>query len=472
MYSNKSLHQRIGEFFMSQTTDKGTASVSSEGRAAKQSDRPLYLVLAPWIIPVEPAGVVLEGHGLAFQNGRILAIEPAEILLKRFPDALRIERPDHVLMPGLVNLHCHAAMALLRGIADDLPLMAWLNDHIWPKEGAHVDPEFVYDGSRLAFAEALMSGTTTVNDMYFFPDAGGRAALALGLRVALGINVIEFPTRYAHDADEYIRKGLAARSQFLGEALISTTLAPHAPYTISDHTWRRMVTLADELDAPIHTHIHETVDEITGSLKEHRVRPLERLANLGVVSPRLISVHSVHYNASEIDYCARHGVHIAHCPASNLKLASGIAPIKAMLDAGLNVGIGTDGAASNNRLDMFAEMRLAALLAKGASGDATALSAHQAIRAATLNGARALALEHKIGSLEPGKDADMVALRLDTLATQPVFDAASHVVYAAGREHVTDVWVAGEQCVAGGELTRGDTQELRARVRYWGERLA
>jgi 5-methylthioadenosine/S-adenosylhomocysteine deaminase len=431
----------------------------------------ITLYLPRWLVPIEPAGTVLHQHALAVANGCILDCLPEGAALAKYPNATRVELPQHVLLPGLVNLHCHAAMALMRGVADDLALMPWLNDHIWPREGAHVDDGFVYDGSRLAFAEALLSGTTTINDMYFFPAAAGRAALELGVRAALGVNVIEFPTRYAADADDYITKGLETRSEFLGEPTLSFTMAPHAPYTISDSTWRRMVTLADELDVPIHTHIHETATEVEDSVRQHRMRPLERLANLGVVSPRLISVHSVHYNAAEIDYLARHGAHVAHCPASNLKLASGIAPITQMLATGINVGIGTDGAASNNRLDMFAETRLAALLAKGASGDATAFSAHQALAAATLGGAKALGLADKIGSLAVGKAADMIAVRLDDLATQPVFDPVSHLVYAAGREHVSHVWVAGEPRVAVGQLLDFDTGELLQRVGHWAKRL-
>jgi 5-methylthioadenosine/S-adenosylhomocysteine deaminase len=430
------------------------------------------LFLPRWLVPVEPAGAVLTDHALAVADGCILDCLPRADALVKYPAAARVELADHVLLPGLVNLHCHAAMALMRGLADDLALMTWLNEHIWPREGAHVDEGFVFDGSRLAFAEALLSGTTTVNDMYFYPGAAARAALSLGCRTAIGINVIEFPTRYAADADDYIAKGLAVRSDFLGERLLSFTMAPHAPYTISDGTWRRMVTLADELDVPIHTHIHETATEVEDSLRLHRVRPLERLANLGVVNPRLISVHSVHYNAAEIDYLARHGAHVAHCPASNLKLASGIAPIARMLEAGINVGIGTDGAASNNRLDMFAEMRLAALLAKGASGDATVLSAHRALAAATMGGALALGLADKIGSLSPGKWADMIAVRLDSIATQPVFDPVSHLVYAAGREHVSHVWVGGDARVVDGALVGVDTADLLQRAHAWGARLA
>jgi 5-methylthioadenosine/S-adenosylhomocysteine deaminase len=448
-----------------------TPRVTSPSQPLPASGVP-QLLLPRWIVPIEPYGVVLTDAALLVADGKIVELGDRLAMLSRHPDAHRVELAEHCLLPGLVNLHCHAAMTLLRGLADDLALMTWLNEHIWPKEGRYVDDRFVFDGSRLAFAEALLSGTTTVNDMYFFPEAAARAALATGIRCALGINIIEFPTRYAHDADEYIAKGLAARSAFLGEPTLTWTLAPHAPYTISDPTWRRVVTLAEELEVPIHTHIHETADEIAGSLKEYRVRPLERLANLGVVSPRLISVHSVHYDNEEIDYVARHGVHIAHCPASNLKLASGIAPIAAMLAVGVNVGIGTDGAASNNRLDLLAEMRLAALLAKGASGDATAFSAHAALRAVTLGGAQALGLAHAIGSVVPGKAADLIAIRLDDLIVQPVYDPVSHLVYAASREHVSHVWVGGEARVWEHRPITFDPEAITVDIRSWQSRIA
>jgi 5-methylthioadenosine/S-adenosylhomocysteine deaminase len=430
------------------------------------------ILLPRWIIPVEPARVTLVEHALVIEESRIAALLPMTEARIRYPTAAEVSLPEHVLIPGLVNLHCHAAMVLMRGLSDDTPLMTWLNDHIWPAEAKHVDAEFVHDGTLLAMAEMLSAGITTVNDMYWYPSSGGRAALRAGMRAALSINIIEFPSRYAANVDEYFAKGLAARSEFAGEPLLGFTLGPHAPYTISDATFRRVVTLAEELDVPIHTHLHETQAEIEGSLKEHRVRPLERLANLGVVSPRLISVHSVHMDASEIDYCARNGVHVAHCPTSNLKLASGIAPIAAMQKAGINVGIGTDGAASNNRLDMMAETRLATLLAKCTAGDPTVMAAHEAIAAATINGARALGWADRIGSLLPGKDADLTAVRLDDLSVQPLYQPASHLINAAGRAQVSDVWIRGRRVVESHQVLTVDRQEVLAKARYWQARLA
>ena len=402
-------------------------------------------------MPVEPAGAVLEHHAVAVRDGAIERVLPASEALSAFGDYERVELPEHVLIPGLVNAHTHAAMSLMRGLADDLPLMRWLQEHIWPAETKHVSPRFVRDGTALACAEMLRGGITCFNDMYFYPEASLEAAREAGMRVALGLIVVDFPTAYASDPDDYLRKGLALRDREREEPLVSFCLAPHAPYTVSDPTFRHVATLAAELDLPVHLHVHETEHEIERSLAEHGVRPLERLRRLGLVEPALIAVHSVHLQESEIELLARHGCSVAHCPSSNLKLASGFAPIEALRKAGVNICLGTDGAASNNRLDLLAEMRTAALLAKAVARDASAFPAYAALRAATLGGARALGLGARIGSIEPGKRADLVALALRAPELAPCYDPVSHLVYAAGREHVTHVWVDGELRVSDAE---------------------
>ena len=428
---------------------------------------PTTLIEARWIIPVEPAGAVFERHAVVVRDGRIVELLAADAARQRYPDADVIELPDHALIPGLVNLHTHAAMTLLRGIADDLALMAWLQNHIWPAENRLVSDAFVYDGALLACAEMLRGGITCFNDMYFFPEATARAALQAGMRAALGIITIEQRSAYANDAQEYLAKGMALRDTLRDEPLLSFCLAPHAPFTVSDAAFAQIATYAGELDIPVHIHLHETAQELQDSCARHGVRPLARLEKFGLLGPGLIAVHAVHVNPEEISLLARHGCSVAHCPSSNLKLASGIAPITALLRAGVNVGIGTDGAASNNRLDLFAEMRLAALLAKGSSGDATAMPAHKALECATLGGARALGLQAKIGSIVPGKLADLTAVRLSAPELAPCYDPASHLIYAAGREHVTDVWVSGERRLTGGELTGLDLQAITARAAYW-----
>jgi 5-methylthioadenosine/S-adenosylhomocysteine deaminase len=414
-------------------------------------------------VPVEPAGRVLEGHTVVVGAGRIEAILPPEA---QHPDCALVDLPEHILIPGLVNAHTHAAMSLMRGLADDLPLMRWLEEHIWPAERQHVSAAMVRDGTLLACAEMLRGGITCFNEMYFFPEAALEAALAAGMRVAVGIIVIDLPTAYASDPDDYLRKGLALRDAQRDQPLASFCLAPHAPYTVSDATFRQVVMLAAELDLPVHLHLHETEDEIERSVKEHGVRPIERMRRLGILGPGLIAVHAVHLDKSEIALLASHACSVAHCPSSNLKLASGFAPVEALRKAGVNVCLGTDGAASNNRLDLLQEMRTAALLAKAVARDAQALPAHAALRAATLAGAQALGLGGVTGSIEPGKAADLTAIALRGPELTPCYDPVSHLVYAAGREHVTHVWVNGELRVRDGELQNGFAA-LDTRWRIW-----
>jgi 5-methylthioadenosine/S-adenosylhomocysteine deaminase len=426
---------------------------------------------AGWVLPVEPAGAVLADHSIVVEGGRIAAVVATAEADASFAPAERVRLPDHVLVPGLVNLHTHAAMSLMRGLADDLPLMRWLQEHVWPAESRHVSPEFVYDGTLLACAEMLRGGVTCANDMYFFPESAARAFLDAGMRASLGLIAIDFPSAYASDADDYLRRGLDCRDRLAGEALLSFCMAPHAPYTVGDPAFRRIATLAEELDLPVHVHVHETADEVAASTARHGCRPLERLERLGLLTERLIAVHAVHLEPAEIAALARAGASVAHCPSSNLKLASGFAPVAALLAQGVNVGIGTDGAASNNRLDLFQETRSAALLAKAVAGDAEAMPAHRALHCATLGGARALGLERSIGSIVPGKAADLAAVSLAGPETRPCFDPVSHVIYACGREQVTDVWVAGERVLRDRALARSEFRSLERRASLWQNRL-
>ena len=430
-----------------------------------------FLLQPRWIVPVDPPGQVLDRHALAVRDGRIEALLPTAEAAGRFASYERLDLPDHVLIPGLVNAHTHAAMSLMRGLADDLPLMRWLEDHIWPAEGRHVSPAMVRDGTLLACAEMLRGGITCFNDMYFFPEASLEAARGAGMRVALGIIVFEFPSAYASDAADYLRKGLALRDREGEDPLVSFCLAPHAPYTVSDASFRQVAKLAAELDLPVHVHLAETEDENRRSLAEHGMRPVERLRRLGLLGPGLIAVHAVHLEQQEIDLLGSHAASIAHCPSSNLKLASGFAPVEALRQAGANLCLGTDGAASNNRLDLFQEMRTAALLAKAVAGDAEALPAHAALRAATLGGAQALGIDEHAGSIAPGKAADLVAVALRGPELAPCYDPVSHLVYAAGREHVTHVWVNGEARVADGRLLPIVFSDLEKRAQLWQNAL-
>lgn len=402
------------------------------------------LIEARWLLPVVPSTVVLEYSAIAIKKGVI--VEICSILLARlkYTALSTVICDEHVVMPGLINLHTHAAMTLMRGLADDKPLMPWLNAHIWPAEKQVVSTRFVRDGSLLAAAEMLRGGVTTFNDMYFYPAATAEAVTQAGIRAQLGLVVLEFPTNYANDAEDYLSRGLDARDSWRDNPLITASIAPHAPYSVSDKTFSAVLTYAEQLGLGIHTHLHETLDEIKQSEAQYGVRPVQRLVDLGLLGPYLTAAHGVHLLPDEMALLAKHGCHIAHCPASNLKLASGIAEVTQLLKHQVNIGIGSDGAASNNRLDMFAEMRLAALLAKGVSGDAASVPAFAAIEMATINGAKALGLDEKVGSIEVGKLADLIAVKMTDIASQPCFDVISHLVYACSSNQVTHTWVAGQ----------------------------
>jgi 5-methylthioadenosine/S-adenosylhomocysteine deaminase len=430
------------------------------------------LVHARWIVPVDPSDRVLENHTLAIAHGHIVALLPSAEAKERFAAVEEISLPRHVLIPGLVNAHTHAAMTLLRGLADDLPLMSWLQDHIWPTEQRWVSPDFVRDGAELAIAEMLRGGTTCFADMYFFPEVTAQVARQAGMRAMLGMIVFDFPSPWGSGPEEYIRKGLDLRDQHKNDPLLGFVFAPHAPYTVSDPWLAKLQALADELDLPVHTHVHETAGEVEDSLKKHGKRPLARLSELGLVTPALMAAHMTQLTDEEIADVARNGISVVHCPSSNLKLASGFCPVAKLMKAGVNVAIGTDGAASNNTLDMLAEMKQTALLAKGVAGDPTVIPAATALRMATLNGAKALGLDKEFGSLTPGKWADITAIDLDAPETQPVHDVISTLVYAANREQVSDVWVAGRRLLQERRLLRSDLPELLKRAAAWGERIA
>jgi 5-methylthioadenosine/S-adenosylhomocysteine deaminase len=426
---------------------------------------------ARWVIPVEPQGAVLERHALLVRDGRIHALVPSADARRQYQAVETVELPNHALIPGFVNAHTHAAMTLLRGLADDLPLEPWLQQHVWPAESRWVGVEFVRDGSELAMAGMLRSGTTCFNDMYFFPEATAEVAQRCGLRACLGMIVVDFPSAWADSPREYLTKGTALRDQYKDDPLLSFAFAPHAPHTVAEPWLKEIRTLADELDVSIETHVHETAAEIQQSLQRYGKRPLTRLAGLGWLAPNFIAVHLTQVDDAEIAELARAGVHVVHCPESNLKLASGFCPVARLLAAGVNVALGTDGAASNNDLDMLAEMRCAALLAKGVAGDAAAVPAAAALRMATLNGARALGLEHDIGSLTPGKWADLTAIDMSVPECQPLYNPLSQLVYCASRRQVSDVWVAGRQLLRRGELTTLDLDAILKRAARWQRRI-
>ncbi|WP_416423013.1 TRZ/ATZ family hydrolase [Pseudomonas sp. App30] len=433
--------------------------------------QPLDLLLLPsWLVPVEPAGVVLKEHGLGVRDGNIVFIGPRAEALKLAAREVR-ELPGMLLTPGLVNAHGHAAMTLFRGLADDLPLMTWLQDHIWPAEGRWVDEAFVRDGTDLAIAEQLKGGVTCFSDMYFYPRAASERVHHSGMRAQISIPVLDFPIPGARSADEALHQGVELFSDLKHHPRISIAFGPHAPYTVGDANLEKIRVLADELDAAIQMHVHETAGEVEQALAQGGERPLARLGRLGLLGPRFQAVHMTQISEEDLALLVESNTSVVHCPESNLKLASGFCPVERLWQAGVNVAVGTDGAASNNDLDLLGETRTAALLAKAVAGNATALDAHRALRMATLNGARALGLEASIGSLEVGKAADMTAFDLSGLAQQPVYDPVSQLIYATGRDCVTHVWVGGTALLQDRALTRMDEQGLAATAAGWGQRI-
>lgn len=430
------------------------------------------VIHARWIVPVDGTDSVLDSHCIALCGGSIADICASSEGHVKYPHAAHQELPDHALMPGLVNAHGHAAMSLLRGIADDLPLMSWLQDHIWPLEGRWVSEKFVYHGTQLAIAEMLRGGTTCFADMYFFPEASAQAAVEAGIRVQLATPVIDFPTPWAANAEEGIHKTLELHDRWRNSELVSIAFGPHAPYTVSDEPLKKISMYADELDMPIHMHVHETAGEVTEAIANTGQRPIQRLHELGLLTPRLLCVHATQLDSEDVRLLAATGAHVVHCPESNLKLASGFCPVQRLLDEGINIALGTDGAASNNDLDMFSEMRTAALLAKACANDASALPAHQALAMATIHGARAMALDHLIGSLEIGKRADIIAVNLARFNTQPVYQPMSQLVYSTQASQVSHVWVNGQLLLREGTLTTLNDRNILDQTRQWQQRLA
>lgn len=431
------------------------------------------IIQADWTVTVNPQFEILRDYAVLVEDNRIRELIAGDDVgeLDCLASAEVFRLPGCALLPGFVNSHTHAPMSLFRGIADDLPLMTWLTEHVWPAESRWVDPKFTADGFRLAAAEMIRSGTTCLNDMYFFPDEAARCAQAIGMRSVIGLIVLDFPSAWASDADEYLHKALAVHDEIRELPLVEGALAPHAPYTVSDRPLEQIAMYSNELDVPVHMHVHETTHEVAEAQQKTGKRPLERLDQLNLLNPNLVAVHMTELDEFEIERISEAGVNVVHCPESNLKLGSGICPVAALLEQGVNVCLGTDGAASNNDLDLLGEMQSAALLAKGYSGDASACNARQAIQMATINGARALGMSDRIGSIEVGKLADLVAIDLNALNTQPVYDPVAQIVYAANSRQVSHVWIDGVLQLKEFELCRLDSDEILAAARSWASKI-
>ena len=431
----------------------------------------IEIISARWVIPVVPSNTILEHHSIVIENTKIIDIVATETALKRYPNAKHTVRDTHALMPGFINAHTHTPMSLFRGIADDVPLMEWLEGHIWPAEAKWVNTNFVRDGAQLAIAEMLLSGTTCFNDMYIYPDAVAKVAQDMGIKAFVGMIVIDFPTAWAENSDEYFDKGMQVHDEVRALSRVNTTMAPHAPYTVSDVPLETVRTYADELHVPIHMHIHETSDEVANAVANDGRRPLERLNQLGLLNPRMVAVHMTQLSDDEVALTAEQGIHVVHCPESNLKLASGQCRVADLLAAGINVCLGTDSASSNNDLDMLGEMQTACLIAKTTANNASDLPAWQALELATINGAKALNISDSTGSLELGKAADIIAIDLNHLSTQPVYNPIAQIVYSASREQITDVWVDGNACVTNKQLNNIDVSQILNNAAQWGERI-
>lgn len=437
-----------------------------------------FIIYPEWIFtadgddPAQPYGATLSDHGIAIKDGKIALIADRETMRSLWQSAETLEKPGCILLPGFINSHTHASMSLMRGIANDLPLMEWLEQHIWPAEAAHVGEQYVYDGTTLAIAEMIRCGTTCFNDMYFFPQAAVKAALDAGVRISAGIIAIDFPSAYAQTPDEYLDQGMALYQQHKDQPLCSFMLAPHAPYTVSDPLFEKIAVLSTEHQLGIHVHLHETEFEVSSAEEQTGQRPFARLTKLGILNERSLAVHMTQLSADEIAECAALGVSVAHCPESNLKLASGFCPSQALNQQGVNICIGTDGAASNNDLDMLSEMRSASLLSKAVAQDATALNAAKSLQMATLNGAKALNIAERTGSLSVGKAADLQLIDLNALETQPCYEPLAQVVYSASRDQITDVWCAGKRLLNDRELTTLDQTQIIANAKQWHEKIS
>jgi len=429
------------------------------------------LIHASWVITVNDNNNILQNHSVAIKDGKIVDIFETSNPNQTYEAKAEFHLADHAIIPGLINCHGHSPMTLLRGLADDLPLMDWLNDHIWPAESKCVSPEFVFTGSQIAIAEMLRSGTTCFTDMYFFPEQTAAAVKQAGIRAMLGLILINFPSAYAQNEEEYLNKGLALHDNLRHHSLIKTSFAPHAPYTVSDDAFKKLSMLADELDIPIQIHLHETEFEVNESIKLHASRPIARLEKLGLLSPRILASHMTQLNEDDIKLASDNGINIVHCPESNLKLASGYCPIQKLIDLDLNVALGTDGAASNNDLDMLGEMRTAALLAKTVAQNAQAGSTQQILRMATINGAKALGMDDNIGSIEISKSADLVAIDLNTIETQPLYNPLSQIIYSSTRDQIKHVWVNGAHLLKDRELTTLDLPTLIQSAKEWRDKI-
>lgn len=428
------------------------------------------LIEAPWLVPGNGLPVVADA-AVAVRAGRFVAAGRRSDLNASFEPAECHSLADHVLLPGLVNSHGHLAMALFRGFAEDVPLQTWLSDRVWPLEATHVDEEFIRDGVRLAMLEMLRAGTTCFSDMYFFPEITAREAKAMGMRTQVAFPVINIPNVWSRSAAEGIHKGLALSDEYRQDPFVRVAFGPHAVYTVDHETLAKVLMFSEELDLNIQIHLHENRRELDDTIAKLGVSGIRHLSDQGLLGPRLQAVHMTQISDEELSLLAEANVNVVHCPISNAKLGCGVCPTERLQQAGVNVCLGTDGAASNNRLSVLAEARMASLLTKLQDHDASALPATLALDMSTINGARALGMADDIGSIEPGKWADLVAVDTRAPELQPLYDPVAQLIHSAADSNVSHVWVAGRCLLADREPTLLDAEDVVSRASRWRTRI-
>lgn len=429
------------------------------------------LIHAKYLITCEERNRVLENHALAVKDGKIIALLPQQEARQKYQAAREEHFAAHAVLPGFINSHTHLAMNVFRGLADDLELLDWLTNHIWPREAKWVSAEMVADGSLIAIGELIRSGSICFNDMFFYPEEAVKAVDRAGIRGHIGMHVMNVPNNWASGVEESFAKCEAVYNEFHQHDLVTLTYAPQSVYTVPEKDLARIRDLAEKQDLKINIHCQESQTDIDGALSLNNKRPLRCLHDLGMVTPRLIAIHMTQLDERDFEILGEGKPNIVHCPESNMKLASGACPVQKLIDMGINVALGTDGAASNNDLDMIGEMRTAAFLGKLSTMNPRAVSAETALKMATINGARALGIDHVTGSLTPGKSADFIAIDLGRIETQPLYNPVSQIVYAASRDQVTDVWVRGKQLLKNRMLTTLDEKELLVKAEAWHKKL-
>ena len=449
------------------------AIVAASMAVAKPVKRVDLIVRGEFVVTIDASRPVIEGGAVAVKNGDIVAVGPADEVLAAYRTSTLIEGEDRVLMPGLVNGHTHAAMTLFRGIADDLELIEWLTEFIFPAEAEFVDEEFIRVGTQLACWEMIRGGTTTFVDMYFFPEVVAGVVDECGLRAIVTPVAIDFPGPGHEGWDDSFASAVRfARRWKNRHRRITPGIAPHAPYTVAPEHLVEAFDAAQRLQVPIHIHLAETLTEVDDILERYGNRPVNHMDATGVLEPRLIAAHMVWPDDLEIALLAERGIGVVHNPVSNMKLASGLSPVPQMLDAGVKLGLGSDGAASNNDLDMWEEINLASLIHKGATLDPTIMPAETVLRMATLGGAEAISLDDEIGALTVGRRADLIQLRFDGPHLTPMYNVISHLVYAADFSDVVTVIVDGNVLMSESEVLTVDGDAVRSKARDIAREIA